>query len=57
MPCEVNYLLRKIIRRNLTAGISLVEIDITLKVASILANVIASFRFHVIATFRFSRKI
>ena len=34
---KVNFLLRKIFRRNLNAAISLVEIDITLKVASISA--------------------
>ena len=40
-----NFLLRKIIRRNLTEAVSLAEINVALKVTSISTSEIASFRF------------
>ena len=40
-----NFLLRKIIRRNLNEAVSLAEINVDLKVTSISTSEIASFRF------------
>ena len=40
-----NFLLRKIIRRNLNEAVSLAEINVALKVTSISTSEIASFRF------------
>ena len=40
-----NFLVRKIIRRNLNEAVSLAEINVTLKVTSISTSEIASFRF------------
>ena len=42
----VNFLLGKVFRGNLNEAILLAEIDVTLKVTSILTNEIASFRFN-----------
>ena len=40
-----NFLVRKIIRRNLNEAVSLAEISVALKVTSISTSEIASFRF------------
>ena len=40
-----NFLLRKIIRRNLNEAVSLAEMNVALKVRSISTSEIASFRF------------